>query len=755
MSEMNLHNVESVVHQQNGDSEMLKSKPRGRRRRKASSPASDSGTVRSGTYSRFSSDRQRDESIVDQQRRCREAAQSNGHSILPDLEFMDEAVSGTKASRDGLLAMLNAAERGELDVLYVYSLSRLARESVITMPMLKKLVHTYCVRVICVGEGLDSDRNGWELMAAIFAVLHENFIRELSENVRKGQEGIVLAGLAVGDHCFGYRTEPVPGSEKTRRNARPRKTYAIDAATAEWVDKIFRWFVEERQTIRWIVRKLNREKAPKDHRATKKEWNHTQVVGVLSNEKYVGIWPWGRAKNVRDPFTGKISQEARADEECEKWTRHLQHLQFIDDHTFELAQQRLHENEEALAEHRSADGKLRGSSKGRKGSGPSHLLEGAVKCAACADEGHDTNFQVGGAGGRYLVCPRYLRGTCGCRTQLQRERAERMILDEIGRRILDNESWVRAVHVEMLECWRIRQQRIPAELAALDNRISDIDRKIEKLLDRIEAGDESPEIANRLADRREERRSMLQDRTSLQRENAGEIPEPTEDWVNARLSELGTVLHASAPASAEALQRLIGGKLLVEEIRREGRQRHFLRGRFTISAASLSDVLAGSRVSETNSPDSIESTEEIVIDFVDPDPTEQQSELAKSLQDQGLLSVEIARELDVSKARVTALIRRWYESRGLQMPDGRKRRGQLARKHQEAPLYQQIADSVKKRLDDGLLIGEIADDLGVDRNTVTAAIRYWYKSRDLPVPDGRSRRATLKRKCRDKPDEAA
>ena len=218
-------------------------RPRSRRRRRKTADSSGDGEnseLQAGSYARFSSDLQRDASIDDQRRKCREAAQRNGHQILADLEFSDEAVSGTKLKRDGLDAMLRAAERGDLQVLYLFSLSRLARESVLTMPMLKRLVHTYGVRVICVSEGLDSERDGWELMASTLSVLHEMYIKDLSENVLRGQEGTVLGGFSVGDWCFGFRSEPLPGTEAQRRgrNARPRMVYAVDLEQAEWVQKI-------------------------------------------------------------------------------------------------------------------------------------------------------------------------------------------------------------------------------------------------------------------------------------------------------------------------------------------------------------------------------------------------------------------------------------------------------------------------------------------------------------------------------------
>ena len=167
----------------------------GRRRRRAGRAELTQAELIAATYSRFSSDKQSETSITDQRRKCHEAADRNGHRIRPEFEYADEAVSGTKLRRDGLDALLRDAEAGEFHVLYFHSLSRLARESVITMPLLKQLVHVFGVRIISVTEGIDSSRDGWEVIATIMALLHEKYIKELSENVFRGQEGTVIAGL--------------------------------------------------------------------------------------------------------------------------------------------------------------------------------------------------------------------------------------------------------------------------------------------------------------------------------------------------------------------------------------------------------------------------------------------------------------------------------------------------------------------------------------------------------------------------------
>ncbi len=269
------------------------SKPGGRQ-------AKPGGGAEAASYSRYSCDLQREESITDQQRKCQERAAQNGHQIVRELQFADEEVSGTKLKRDGLDALVKAAAEGRFDVLYFHNLSRLARESVITMPVLKQLVHVHKIRVISVTEGLDSDREGWEMLATILSMQHERYIKDLSDNVFRGQEGNVLAGLSVGDYCFGYGSEPLSSSDKPRRrrNAKPQKSYVINRETASWVMRIFHWFVVERRGLSWIARELNRLKAPKDHRASTPLWRHQQLPDLLRNPKYIGWWGWGQRQNV-------------------------------------------------------------------------------------------------------------------------------------------------------------------------------------------------------------------------------------------------------------------------------------------------------------------------------------------------------------------------------------------------------------------------------------------------------------------------
>src|SRR5262249_45243492 len=145
-----------------------------------------------------------------------------GVTIEPEFEFGDEAISGTKLARDGLDRLLAAARQRRFGVLIVENLSRLARESVITIPLLKELVVLLGIRVISIDEGIAPDRPGWEPSASILALQHERYIKTLGSYVFRGQEGVVLAGQSVGDMCFGFASEPIVGSEANRRGRSPK-----------------------------------------------------------------------------------------------------------------------------------------------------------------------------------------------------------------------------------------------------------------------------------------------------------------------------------------------------------------------------------------------------------------------------------------------------------------------------------------------------------------------------------------------------
>jgi len=702
-----------------------------RRNRKAEADAINQDVAAS--YARYSSDQQDARSIPDQQRHCRERAERDGNRILDDLQFADEAVSGTKLERDGFDRMLKAAEEGRFKTLYFFDLSRLARESVITITTLKKLVYVYRVRVVSVSEGIDSANDGWFTLATILGLQHEQYLKTLRANVLRGLIGNLLEELSLGDHCFGYSSVPIEGAplRGKGRNARPPKKYVIVEEEEKWVRRIFDWYVRDLQPIQWIVRELNKLKAPKDHRSGSTTWGRAGVRALLRRIKYIGIWPWGITTNCRDPLTGQIYKELRSEEETQGWIRRFPQLRIIDDETFAAAQHRLDKNEEDCAAFRDDEGKLTGSPKGA--SGPRHLLQGRIRCSACGSA-----FYVGGARGQYLICPAFRNGLCGCRTMLPRDLAKRLILEEIGRRILSDEAWRKVVHEQALKAWNDFESTVPAELDAAQKQLAAVEQRIARMVDQIEDGLDDPDVKSRLADRRKEKEQIARNLAKLRNATTSRPPKPTHEWIDEQLRNLNEVLSSGTPAAAIALANLIGD-VMVSEVLRPGRKRPFLRGEFVLRTQSVVNAINGGHGSaSSNGPAGQDAAgARITIDFVEPDPKYQMSDRVKELYDQGLANWEIAKQLELNPSRVTLLYNFWHERRGLPAPE---RGNRPKRKRRETPLYKRIADEAKQMWEAGDSESEIGRRFKTTQATVRDAIAWWHKSRNLPVPRFKDRR---------------
>ena len=79
-------------------------------------------------YARVSTPTQHQEgTIVSQVRSLRHYIHQQGWSLLPDHEYLDEGISGTRLDRPALDRLRDGAQRGEFEAVVVLSPDRLAR----------------------------------------------------------------------------------------------------------------------------------------------------------------------------------------------------------------------------------------------------------------------------------------------------------------------------------------------------------------------------------------------------------------------------------------------------------------------------------------------------------------------------------------------------------------------------------------------------------------------------------------------------
>ncbi|MEQ8209475.1 MAG: recombinase family protein [Lacipirellulaceae bacterium] len=702
------------------------------------------------TYSRFSTAMQDERSIIDQQDKCNECARREGLQVDPRYQFFDKGTSGASPDRAGFDAMMQAARAGEINVLIFESLSRLSRDLMQSLNTLSELVEARQIRVIAIDDNIDTaSGTPWKLPALINGFLNEQYLEILRKQVLRGLRGTAKAGFAVGDHCYGYDTVEAsdPAVQRTCKNAKPLKEYVINAEQAKWVRKIFHWFAVERKSCRWIVRELNRLKAPKGRHAQSRNWSTTGVMGILKNPKYVGIWVWGKTKTVRDPLTRRKIKVDRESNDEGIIVRQMPHLTIVDVGVFRSAQDRIAHNSDLYAGSRKENGVWKGATPKSSHANPRHLLQGLVQCGDCLQQREEAGekgqlLHVGGPSSSYMHCKGYRDGVCSCRTTLRRELAEKMILDAISHRILADERWIEFLFQATLACWNKIEQESPARLKTLEDQMKEVDRGISNLLDLYETNPSS-DVNERLKKRQSERRDLQLEIRTLKTQKDSRPAAPTKDWLVSKLSELDNLLRDDPTSAAHALRKVIDGRITVFEVRREGRKRHHLRGEFRIKLDNVASAI-GYRTESSNDS---ELSETFKIDFKDP-PCTRHIELAdqvKEMFDKGVPAKEIQSSLEISKKLYSKAFAYWHTSRNLPVPDGRSLRGRLEKNTKAT----RLAKEIMALFNQDHLVHEIGKELNIGLAVVREAVVKYHQDRGLPVPDGRARRKEINQKRRD------
>src|SRR5262245_66402787 len=110
--------------------------------------------MRAAIYARYSSDLQRDASIEDQIRLCRELIAREGWQLVAT--YTDRAQSGASQLRPGYQKLLEDVRRGLVDIVVAEALDRLSRDQEHVAALFKQLTFTG-VRIVTLAEGAISE----------------------------------------------------------------------------------------------------------------------------------------------------------------------------------------------------------------------------------------------------------------------------------------------------------------------------------------------------------------------------------------------------------------------------------------------------------------------------------------------------------------------------------------------------------------------------------------------------------------------
>ena len=270
-------------------------------------------------YARYSSDNQRDASIADQLRVCREFAARQGWTVVQ--EFTDHAISGASLLRSGFQALMRDALNQRFDVVLAEALDRFSRDQEDTAGLFKRLTFAG-VNIVTLAEG-----DITHLHVGLKGTMNALFLKDLADKTRRGLRGRVELGKSGGGLCYGYKV-----TRATHDGTATTGNREIVPAEAEAIRRIFRDYVAG-VSPKSIAKRLNAERCPGPEGPP---WNPSTIhgnpargAGVLNNELYIGRLVWNRLRYVKDPDTGK--RVSRPNPPSEWVTTAVPELRIVDD----------------------------------------------------------------------------------------------------------------------------------------------------------------------------------------------------------------------------------------------------------------------------------------------------------------------------------------------------------------------------------------------------------------------------------------
>ncbi|UXW85094.1 recombinase family protein [Microbacterium azadirachtae] len=163
-------------------------------------------TMRAATYRRVSTEGQKDNtSLPEQRRKTREEAERRGWEVVA--EYADEGITGTDANRPAWREMLRDAEAGKFDVLIVLNTKRFARKSWHAIKEMENLLELG-VSLVSLQESFDLSTPAGRAMFGMSAVFANLDRDSIIENTVEGQRSLARVGqLPGGEPPYGYRRD--------------------------------------------------------------------------------------------------------------------------------------------------------------------------------------------------------------------------------------------------------------------------------------------------------------------------------------------------------------------------------------------------------------------------------------------------------------------------------------------------------------------------------------------------------------------
>ena len=399
-------------------------------------------------YLRFSSDKQKEQSIEGQLRDCCDYCARNGYRIAA--VYADRATSArTAEKRVQLMDMISDSARGHWRYVIVWKLDRFARNRN-DSAILKMRLRKYGVKVLSATEHL-SDNPESILLESVLEGMAEFFSAELSQKVTRGMRESALKCQSTGGlPPLGYKIVD--------------HKLAVDPETAPIAREIFQMYANGVSCAE-MCRRLN---ARGYKTASKQKFGRSSFRTMLRNERYIGVYTY---KDIR--VEGAVPA-------------------IIEPELFAAVGKRL------------SSGKVRNSHGNR--AKVDYLLAGKVFCGHC---GSNMDGECGHSKGRlynYYACYSHKRKT-GCEKRpIRKEYLERVVVSD-AMQLLTEQTIQEMADMAIAQSQEDMQThtRIPQ----LTARKKEVEQGISNIVNAVEKGVASDTLLNRLTALEQEQKDLV------------------------------------------------------------------------------------------------------------------------------------------------------------------------------------------------------------------------------------------------------
>lgn len=506
---------------------------------------------------------QREASIEDQVRRCRDYALQHGATVTEEHIFVDSAISGSSLARPGFEGLMQAVRQKHrpFDAILTEDLSRVSR-NIADASLVYDQLRFAGVPLIGVGDGIDTGAKSAKLTYGLKAMVSDFYLEDLRDKTLRGLEGRARAGYSTGGLPMGYRSEPVVDSSGKVIGHR----VLIDGEAAVIVRRVFSMYLEG-YSHEAIAIAFNKEGVlpPRAHtRHRRKGWVASTIRTMLYNRAYIGEWTYKKREWIKNPETNRRVYRARPEDEIMRQT--FPERRIIDPDTWNEVHARL----KRVREHY-----VKGTSKagGNTGKRTSYPFSGLLFCGSCGSP----MIIAGGSGPKYYRCgDNKKRGTCANSLTVREPVVRGRLLGAFNTRLTSPEA-IAYLRQRIAELLGHASRALNADLNERSERLRRTEERIAGLVQFIADGDDSVYVRSALKDLEAQALQEKEAIASLERSAAEPIRLPSIESIISRVQALRELLDVDPTRGREALREYFAdGKITLHPMK----SGYLARGRF-------------------------------------------------------------------------------------------------------------------------------------------------------------------------------